>query len=102
VLGGGGGRVRELAEIYWCETINYVYVATLHLVGTNTQQLIQIIYIYTVLLLLPVYTHSTPYKSRPPVVFPYIEATSLDWKISVFGKSQCFAIRLADEKSRIY
>jgi hypothetical protein len=30
------------------------------------------------------------------------EATSLDWKISVFGKSQCSAIRLADEKSRIY
>jgi hypothetical protein len=30
------------------------------------------------------------------------EVTSLDWTISVFGKSQCSAIRLADEKSRIY
>jgi hypothetical protein len=30
------------------------------------------------------------------------EATSLDWKISVFGKVQCSAIRIADEKLRIY
>jgi hypothetical protein len=32
----------------------------------------------------------------------YSEATSLDWKISVTGKTQCSAIQLADEKSRIY
>jgi hypothetical protein len=30
------------------------------------------------------------------------EATSLDWKISVFGKSHFVPLRLADEKNRGY
>jgi hypothetical protein len=29
------------------------------------------------------------------------EATSLDWKISVFGKSYCVPLRLPDEKSSV-
>ena len=42
------GGVRQPAEIYWCETINYVYVATLHLVGTCRAQTANPDHLYTV------------------------------------------------------
>ncbi len=41
--------MRQPAEIYWCETINYVYVATLHLVGTCRAQTANPDHLYTVL-----------------------------------------------------
>jgi hypothetical protein len=40
--------VRQPVEIYWCETINYVYVATLHLVGTCRAQTANPDHLYTV------------------------------------------------------